>query len=152
MFIFCKQYITEGILLNEMMSNPLLINYSVLILDEIHERSLMTDILMGLVKKVLKVFIIYMLILLILFIYLIVNNFQKRPTLRLIILSATMDSSQLKSYFNFNQTNSPDNDTATVLGIEGKSYPTKMYYLKGDTFNKYLNIIILKNILNVFNF
>lgn len=129
-----------------MMSNPLLINYSVLILDEIHERSLMTDILMGLVKKILKVFIIYILILLILFIYLIVNNFQKRPTLRLIILSATMDSSQLKSYFNFNQTNNPDNDTATVLGIEGKSYPTKMYYLKGDILNKYLNIIILKNI------
>lgn len=46
---------TEGILLNEMMSNPLLVNYSVIILDEIHERSLMTDILMGLIKKVLKV-------------------------------------------------------------------------------------------------
>lgn len=45
-----------------------------------------------------------------------------------------MDSSQLKSYFNFNETNSVDNDTATVLGIEGKSYPTKMYYLKGDIF------------------
>lgn len=50
---------TEGILLNEMMSNPLLINYSVIILDEIHERSLMTDILMGLVKKVLKVSVLY---------------------------------------------------------------------------------------------
>lgn len=53
--MFCKQYITEGILLNEMMSNPLLINYSVIILDEVHERSLMTDILMGLIKKILKV-------------------------------------------------------------------------------------------------
>lgn len=38
-----------------MMSNPLLINYSAIILDEIHERSLMTDILMGLIKKILKV-------------------------------------------------------------------------------------------------
>lgn len=38
-----------------MMSNPLLNNYSVIILDEIHERSLMTDILMGLIKKILKV-------------------------------------------------------------------------------------------------
>lgn len=38
-----------------MMSNPLLVNYSVIILDEIHERSLMTDILMGLIKKVMKV-------------------------------------------------------------------------------------------------
>lgn len=38
-----------------MMSNPLLINYSVIILDEIHERSLMTDVLMGLLKKILMV-------------------------------------------------------------------------------------------------
>ncbi|XP_025407299.1 probable ATP-dependent RNA helicase DHX35 [Sipha flava] len=102
------KYITEGILLNEMMSNPLLVNYSVIILDEIHERSLMTDILMGLIKKVLK----------------------KRPTLRLIVLSATLDSSQLKSYFNFNQSNNPEDDTATVLGIEGRSYPITIYYLK----------------------
>ncbi|XP_025202142.1 probable ATP-dependent RNA helicase DHX35 [Melanaphis sacchari] len=107
------KYITEGILLNEMMSNPLLVNYSVIILDEIHERSLMTDILMGLIKKVLK----------------------KRPTLRLIILSATLDSTQLKSYFNLNQSNDPSNDTATVLGIEGRSYPTKIYYLKDPTPN-----------------
>lgn len=55
-----------------------------------------------------------------------------------------MDSSQLKSYFNFNQSNNPDNDTATVLGIEGKAYPTKLYYLKGDIFKyklKYKNIL-----------
>jgi len=42
-----------------------------------------------------------------------------------------MDSSQLKSYFNLNQGNNPDDDTATILGIEGKSYSTKIYYVKG---------------------
>ncbi|XP_050528421.1 probable ATP-dependent RNA helicase DHX35 isoform X2 [Daktulosphaira vitifoliae] len=107
------KYMTEGILLNEMTSNPLLINYSVIILDEIHERSLLTDILMGLLKKVLK----------------------KRPTLRLVILSATMDSLQLKSFFNFNQTENPDDDTAAILGIEGRSYPTKIFYLKEPVAN-----------------
>lgn len=119
-----------------MMSNPLLSNYSVIILDEIHERSLMTDILMGLIKKILKVcfnFYLknkmhkckfnYISILII---------FQKRPTLRLIILSATMDSSQLQSYFNFNQGNNPDDDTSIVLNIEGKSYPNEIHYLKGN--------------------
>lgn len=40
------------------MNNPLLINYSLIILDEVHERSLMTDILMGLLKKILMVNII----------------------------------------------------------------------------------------------
>lgn len=42
-----------------------------------------------------------------------------------------MDSSQLKSYFNFNHGNNPDEDTATVLSIEGRSYPNKIYYLEG---------------------
>lgn len=65
---------TEGILLNEMMSNPLLINYSVIILDEIHERSLMTDILMGLVKKVLKVSVLYLVYMLFCYLFIIFNT------------------------------------------------------------------------------
>lgn len=46
---------TEGILLREMMSDPLLNNYSAIMLDEVHERTLYTDILMGLLKKILNV-------------------------------------------------------------------------------------------------
>ena len=46
---------TEGILLREMMSDPLLTKYSVIILDEVHERTLLTDIIMGLLKKIIKV-------------------------------------------------------------------------------------------------
>lgn len=46
---------TEGILLREMMADPLLKNYSAVMLDEAHERTLYTDILMGLMKKILKV-------------------------------------------------------------------------------------------------
>lgn len=54
-----------------------------------------------------------------------------------------MDSTQLKSYFNFNESNNPDYDTATVLGIEGKTYPTKIYYLQGDIMIQYNNIKII---------
>lgn len=43
-----------------------------------------------------------------------------------------MDSTQLKSYFNFNQSNNPEEDTATVLGVEGRTYPTTIYYIKGN--------------------
>lgn len=46
---------TEGILIREMMGDPLLKNYSAIMLDEVHERTLYTDIIMGLMKKVLRV-------------------------------------------------------------------------------------------------
>lgn len=47
---------TEGLLIREMMSDPLLRQYTVLVLDEVHERTLNGDVLMGLLRKVLKVF------------------------------------------------------------------------------------------------
>lgn len=50
---------TEGILLREMMADPLLNKYSAVMLDEVHERTLYTDILMGLLKKILRVCYIF---------------------------------------------------------------------------------------------
>ena len=46
---------TEGILLRELMSDPLLTSYSVIVVDEVHERTLLTDIIMGLLKKIIRV-------------------------------------------------------------------------------------------------
>nr|CAD7591847.1 unnamed protein product [Timema genevievae] len=48
------KYMTEGILLREMMADPFLRNYCVILLDEVHERTLYTDIVMGLLKKILR--------------------------------------------------------------------------------------------------
>uniref|UniRef100_A0A3B5KEU0 RNA helicase n=1 Tax=Takifugu rubripes TaxID=31033 RepID=A0A3B5KEU0_TAKRU len=69
------KFVTDGMLVREMMSDPLLKKYSVLMLDEAHERTLYTDIAIGLLKKIQK----------------------KRQDLRLIVASATLDAKYFES-------------------------------------------------------
>ena len=91
------------------MSDPLLKNYSVIILDEVHERTLFTDIIMGLMKKILR----------------------KNKSLRLIVSSATVDADELQFFFNFNKTKNKENDTSVILSVPGSSYSVDIFYLEG---------------------
>ena len=100
------KYMTEGILMREMLANPLLSEYSVIIIDEAHERSLLTDCVLGLLKKIAK----------------------KRASLRIIISSATMDAELFRDFFNFRTKENPK-DTATILTVEGRMYENKVFYL-----------------------
>lgn len=72
------KYMTDGMLLREAMEDHELMKYSTIILDEAHERTLSTDILMGMIKKLC----------------------ERRSDLKLIIMSATLDAEKFQQYFN----------------------------------------------------
>lgn len=72
------KYMTDGMLLREFLNEPDLASYSVLMIDEAHERTLHTDILFGLVKDLARA----------------------RKDLKLIISSATMDAEKFAEYFD----------------------------------------------------
>ncbi|XP_050312821.1 probable ATP-dependent RNA helicase DHX35 [Anthonomus grandis grandis] len=101
------KYLTEGILLREMMSDPLLNKYSVVMIDEVHERTLYTDILLGLLKKVLS----------------------KRPELRLIVASATLNAKFLQQLFNKNHSGKVEQDTSVIMSVEGRQFPVEIFYV-----------------------
>lgn len=102
------KYLTDGILLNEMSSDYLLSSYGVVVIDEAHERKVNTDILIGLLSKL--VLIRYQL-----------SLEGKAAPLRLVIMSATMrvQDFQNKQLFDY---------TVPIINVEARMFPVTTYF------------------------
>ncbi|KRB88960.1 ATP-dependent RNA helicase HrpA [Noviherbaspirillum sp. Root189] len=91
---------TDGILLAETQTDPLLRQYDTIIIDEAHERSLNIDFLLGYLKQLLP----------------------KRPDLKIIITSATIDADRFARHF------SRGDKLAPVIEVSGRLYPVEVRY------------------------
>ncbi|AKT41375.1 ATP-dependent RNA helicase HrpA [Chondromyces crocatus] len=90
------KFMTDGILLAELQGDPLARAYDTIVLDEAHERSLNIDLLLGLMKRLLP----------------------KRPDLRVIISSATLETERFAAFYG----------NAPVIHVSGRTFPVEVFH------------------------
>ncbi|XP_056015286.1 uncharacterized protein LOC125676304 isoform X1 [Ostrea edulis] len=93
-------YMTDHMLLNECLKDPLLSEFSCVVIDEAHERSIYTDLLLGMIKKCLP----------------------QRPTLHVVVTSATIDPDVFVRYFG-------GPEICPVVKVSGRMFPVEIEWL-----------------------
>jgi ATP-dependent RNA helicase DHR2 len=115
------KFLTEGMLLQEMLRDPAMSQYSAIVVDEVHERSVNVDLILGFLKNLVADM---------------ENGGSKRKDpLKVVIMSATADVDSLVTFFGDNGTSLPptsktknEREISTCF-VEGRQYPVKTVYL-----------------------
>lgn len=129
----CIKYMTDGMIVRELLSDPLLSNYSVVVVDEAHERTLRTDLLLANLKTILKERNGAAMI----------NGKGKGKAdgtnpLKVVIMSATLDAEKFSRFFHkcvFHSFLSASGTyvitgmcSARILYVKGRQHPVKIYH------------------------
>ncbi|KAL6928608.1 hypothetical protein ACO0SA_001936 [Hanseniaspora valbyensis] len=93
------KYLTDGMLLRELMTDKELNQYEYLIIDEAHERTILTDLLLGFIKELI--------------------TGKRNKNLKVIVMSATLQADKFSKFFN----------DAPILFVKGRTYPVENYHL-----------------------
>jgi len=99
------KFVTDGVLVRECLADPRLRRYRAVMLDEAHERSIHTDVLLGLLRRLVRS--------------------GQRPDLRVLVTSATLDADRFATFFA-----ASDGEQCPVVRIPGRVFPVDIFHSK----------------------